>query len=336
MAKKFGESPIAKRFDEVAKDTMANANITSIKLIENSALEDYPENGEDISYTADIENSIAQLGFTDPIEVTDYNMPKGKYMIVSGHRRRAAGIKCGMNLFPCIIKSFDNNNEIRNYVLLSNSQRDSSKDPLLYCRRYKLHEQHLKSINFKGSVREEIAKRLGISVQQADRYNQMNKIIPSVWDLVRKNIAGMSSVLPMAAFSHKEQQDIFKLLKKSAESREELTRKKVRLIIESYKNKKNPHGEDFSETHNAGKTEAENILEDKPAVDVIKLIKTLTNNLKTFNYQDSNKAKIYLNETEKLLKVIFEEFYYVGKVYGLRKEVDKVFENLGKFLKKYE
>jgi len=111
--------------------------ICFFKLIDNSALIDYPNNGEDILYTADLENSINELGFTDPIEVTDYKMPDGQYMILSGHRRRAAGVKCGMTLFPCIIKTFENEKDIQNNVLLANSQRDSEKDPLLYCNRYK-------------------------------------------------------------------------------------------------------------------------------------------------------------------------------------------------------
>ena len=244
MAKNFGKSPAAKKFDEIAKSSAMNINITNIMLIENSSLIDYADNGEDISYTEDIENSINELGFIDPIEVTDFSMADGIFTIVSGHRRRAAGVKCGMDLFPCIIRRFDNADDVRNYVLLSNSQRDSSKDPLLYCNRYKLHEQHLKSIGFKGSIREEIAKRLGISVQQADRYNQMNKIILPVWDLIREEKVGMSSVLPMAVLTSKEQHEVFGILKSHIENGAELTREKIREIVENYKKPRPVHRED--------------------------------------------------------------------------------------------
>jgi len=244
MAKKFGKSPASKRFEEVAKSSIVNTNTAVIRLIENSDLIDYPNNGEDISYTVDIEKSISELGFTDPIEITDFNMPDGKYMIVSGHRRRAAGVKCGMDLFPCIIKSFASENEVKNYVLLANSHRDSARDPLLYSARYEMHEQHLKSIDFQGSIPEEIAARLGISVQQAFRYNQMNKIILPVWDLIREGIIGMSSVLPMATLNHTEQADIFEIFKEYADNKIELTRAKVKKIIEDYKSKNNDsHGE---------------------------------------------------------------------------------------------
>ena len=256
MAKNFGKSPAAKRFDEIAEKTMINTDNTVIKLIKNDLLKDFPENGEDITYTADIENSIKELGFTDPIEVTDFGMfglADGEYMILSGHRRRAAGVKCGMDLFPCIVKSFDDTadeSDVKNYVLLSNSQRDSARDPLLYSSRYKMHEKYLKSINFKGSVREEVAGRLGLSVQQADRYNQMNKIIEPVWDYVRAEIVGMSSVLPMAVLDFDEQMAVFTVMKDAVEDGVVLTREKVREIIDLFR--ESPHREDFGDIEDIG------------------------------------------------------------------------------------
>lgn len=326
MAKNFGKSPVAKRFEEVAKTSMANTNITAVKLIENSALIDYPGNGEDISYTADIENSIGELGFTDPIEVTDFKMPGGKYMIVSGHRRRAAGVKCGMDLFPCIIKTFENENDVKNYVLLANSQRDSSKDPLLYCNRYKLHEQHLKSVNFQGSVREEIAKRLGISIQQADRYNQMNKIIMPVWDLVREDLIGMSNVLPMAVLNHKEQREVSEILKKSVDAGIELTRERVKEIIENYKNKdksgsKSPHREDIGQTEYR-----EN---QRSGDDALSAIKTFNNILsEVFICSDKKEAERLLKEMEKTVDLMIGKYYYIGKKYDLDDKVQKIIENI--------
>ncbi|MCL2412413.1 MAG: ParB/RepB/Spo0J family partition protein [Treponema sp.] len=308
MAKNFGKSPAAKRFDEVAKSSIANTNTAVIKLIENSALADYPNNGEDISYTADIEKSISELGFTDPIEVTDFGMAGGKYMIVSGHRRRAAGIKCGMDLFPCIIKSFANESDVQNYVLLANSHRDSAKDPLLYSVRYKMHEDHLKSINFQGSVREEIAERLGISVQQADRYNQMNKIILPVWNLVREDIVGMSSVLPMATLSLEEQKEIFEILKERSLNDIELTREKVKEIIKDYRTKsKSPHGED--RLKNAKNSNIQSL----------QSINLCLQKIGEFEFKDKEEAKNILAEMEK----VFDTFKNIIEVLTVRTWEDK-------------
>ena len=310
MAKKFGDSPAAKRFGEVAGETMADTNIAAVRLIKNSALSDYPDNGEDTAYTADLENSIKELGFTDPIEITDFGMPEGQYIIISGHRRRAAGVKCGMELFPCIIKSFGNEDEVRNYVLLANSQRDSAKDPLLFCTRYKMHERHLKSIGFKGSAREEIAKRLGISVQQADRYNQMNKVIKPVWELVREDSVGMSSVLPMSALNEAEQYEILEIIKKALSTESEMTREKVKKIIEKYKSPhreefseaKSPHGEDFSgDSQDSEPSKAE--------------------------------AEAYLPEAKKILNEVIDKLYVIGKRYRLDEEVGLILKEFSEKIK---
>lgn len=211
------------------------SNVIEIKMINNENLKDYPKNNEDILDTLDLENSMKELGFTDPIEVTRFGMSEGNYMIVSGHRRRRAGVNIGIEVFPCIIKSFLNENELYNYVLLSNSQRDTAKDPLLFCKRYKMHEEYLNESGFTGRKREAIAKRLGISVQQADRYKKFNDVILSVWGMVTEGIVGMSSVLPMATHNFQEQNEIYNLLKEHYENGNTLSREVCNKIIKAYR-----------------------------------------------------------------------------------------------------
>ena len=238
MAKNFDKAGSSKVFENVAKVEAEKARVITIKMVADSDLYNYPKNYEDIDDTADIENSIRELGFTDPIEATTFGQPEGKYMIVSGHRRRKAGKRSGISIFPCVIKSFSNEIDVHNYVLLSNSQRDSAKDPLLFSKRYKMHEEYLKSREFKGNVREEIAKRLGISVQQADRYSAMNKVIEPVWDMIRRGIVGMSSVLPMATYTLDEQVEIFGMMEKHISLGGALTRETTRSLIDGYKTSK--------------------------------------------------------------------------------------------------
>ncbi len=235
MAKKFETAGSAKKIKEVAKVSAEKAQVIVVKMINNSCLHDCPNNHEDITDTADLENSIKELGFTDPIEVTSFGQSDGEYMIVSGHRRRSAGVKCGMEMFPCIVKSFDNLNEVENYVLLANSQRDSAKDPLLFCKRYKMHEEYLKAAGFQGKIRDEVAKRLGISTPQADRYNTMNKVILPVWDMIRDELVGMSSVLPMASHSGDEQNEIYVIMQEALKKDVTLTRDVMKQIVEGYR-----------------------------------------------------------------------------------------------------
>ena len=243
MAKDFGKAPISNKIKEVGRQSAEKANIIALKMLRNENIVDFPDNQEDIKETLDLENSIKEIGFTDPLEVTAFDQEEDKYMIVSGHRRRAAGVKTGMDVFPCVIRYFDNWEAVNNYVLLANSQRDTSKDPLLYSKRYKMHEEYLKSIGFKGSKREEIARRLGISIKHADRYKAMNKVILPIWDLVRDGLVGMSSVTPMAVLSIEDQEQVLFIFNQYLSTGEPLARENAKLIIEEYKNGKKTYTE---------------------------------------------------------------------------------------------
>jgi ParB/RepB/Spo0J family partition protein len=238
MAKNFAKSNGTKVIDTVAKQSNEKANIVTVKMISNDRLHDYPKNNENISYTEDIEISIQQMGFTDPIEVTDFGMEDGEYTILSGHRRRAAAVKQKIETFPCIVRHFTSDLDVYNYVLLSNDHRNPENDPLLYARRYKMHEEYLVDAGFTGSLREEIAKRLGMSVQNADRYKQFTKIILPVWDMVQAEKVGMSSVLPMASHPVAEQEEILSVLNECLESGGKLTREMCDKIIKGYRDGK--------------------------------------------------------------------------------------------------
>ena len=259
MAKNFGKAGSAKTINDVAKASAIKAQVVVLKNIADENLVDYEHNNEDVSDLADLVQSMTENGFTDPLEVTDFGMEVGKFTIVSGHRRRMAGRKMGYESFPCIVRNFNNEIEVKSYVLFANSQRDSSKDPLLFCKRYKMHEEYLKEAGFEGKIREEIAKRLGISVAQADRYNTMNKIILPVWDMIRKEIVGMSSVLPMASHTVKEQEEIYVIMQEALKNDTLLTRDTVKLIIENYRNGKKEWAEIANLPRDSGKPLSINI-----------------------------------------------------------------------------
>ena len=259
MAKNFGKAGSAKTINDVAKASAIKAQVVVLKNIADENLVDYEHNNEDVSDLADLVQSMTENGFTDPLEVTDFGMEVGKFTIVSGHRRRMAGRKMGYERFPCIVRNFNNEIEVKNYVLFANSQRDSSKDPLLFCKRYKMHEEYLKEAGFEGKIREEIAKRLGISVAQADRYNTMNKIILPVWGMIRKEIVGMSSVLPMASHTVKEQEEIYVIMQEALKNDTLLTRDTVKLIIENYRNGKKEWAEIANLPRDSGKPLSINI-----------------------------------------------------------------------------
>lgn len=220
--------------DEVAKGAEIKANTMEMLNISDTKLLDYPDNNEDVSYTEDLETSMKENGFIDPIDVTDFGMKPGFYMITSGHRRRIAGRKTGYKTFPCIVRHFTTEQELKNFVLMSNAYRNNENDPLLYSTRYKMHEQYLKDAGFKGSFMNEIAKRLGMTVKSLEKYKQMNKVIMPVWDMVRSGTVGMSSVLFMATYSIEEQEEIYNIFQDNLAKGITLTRDRCKEIKREY------------------------------------------------------------------------------------------------------
>ena len=80
---KFDRAGANKSFGEVGKKAAEKATVITIQNISTENLLDNPENGEDVTVTEDLELSMQENGFTDPLEVTDFGQEAGKYMILS-------------------------------------------------------------------------------------------------------------------------------------------------------------------------------------------------------------------------------------------------------------
>lgn len=249
MAKNFNKAGLSKGIAATKSVEQKVAQVVVLQNIFNHQLVDNPNNGEDVTMTSDLEESMKQNGYTTPLEVTDFLMDDGKYMIISGHRRRAAAVKVfGEDYaFPCVVRHFQNQAQLTNYALMANSQRDSIKDPCLYGLRYKMHEDYLKSIGFKGSKREEIAKRLGLSIAQTVRYKMLNNVILNFWDMIRAEQIGVSSVQPLAALDEKDQYQLYLIMQDALQDGVALTRDFVKRIVEKYKTKPFETYEEFNQ-----------------------------------------------------------------------------------------
>lgn len=242
MAKNFNKSGSAKAvLNNVKAIEKTKAQVIALQNIHTKNLIDNPENNEDVSYTEDLEMSMKEIGFTDPLEVTDYKMAPGKYMILSGHRRRRAGVKVGFDYFPCLVRHFEGEDEmakVMKNVRYSNIGRNAASDPFLMTTRYiNLENDMIKSGETKD-MRERIATILHLSPQQADRYKAMAKLIVPVMDLVRDGSIGMTSVQPLCSHTPEEQAEILAIITAAILDGARMSRENVKLIVDGYRDGK--------------------------------------------------------------------------------------------------
>lgn len=111
--------------------------------------------------------------------------------------------------------------------------KNGNKTMQIYEQYLKVSDQ-LEKFDFNENKRKEIAKRLNISVQQADRYKAFSRLIPEVQNLVRDYNVGMSSLLKIVPYPAADQRIIYSILLDAQEDGFLLTRSFVEDIIELY------------------------------------------------------------------------------------------------------
>lgn len=208
-------------------------------LVENILIENLipdPNNGEDVSVTSDLEYSITQNGFNDPIVVTTFGMEEGKYRIVSGHRRTEAMKKLNKTAIPCFIRDFSSEKEVAEAREAFNlATRDSAKDPFLYERRWEkfLMEHTDEKI---GKVKEKFAEISGLSNTAVNRLQTAIKLVQPIRSMVADEIVGKSSCEPIAPLEDNKQMEIYNIMVEANEDIDGvLTRPNVKTIVEEYK-----------------------------------------------------------------------------------------------------
>ena len=132
----------------------------------------------------------------------------GRYECVSGHRRRAAAAKAGLDSIPAEVRDITHDEAI---IIMAHSNRQRSKIfPSEKAFAYKMEMEALKRqgkrtdlsfgpVGQKINSREEIAEQSGDSSRQIHRYIRLTYLIPPLLDLVD---AGRIALHPAEALSY--------------------------------------------------------------------------------------------------------------------------------------
>lgn len=109
--------------------------VTAETLIDISELNDFhsgPLGGqpyridEEAPSFKELVESINESGIAEPLIVRKDNTQSGCYEIISGHRRKAAALKCGIDKLPCVIREYSDD-EANIFVADGNIHRTSEE-----------------------------------------------------------------------------------------------------------------------------------------------------------------------------------------------------------------
>ena len=161
-------------------------------------------------------DSIAREGVLVPLIVRRQKEKQNYYEIISGHRRKKACLKLGIEKVPAIIRELDDDSAILEMVD-SNLQSENIK-PSEKAYAYKMKLQALQNKakandcfgqvgqRQKGNVgkgvnsRKELAKQLGESERQIQRYIRLTNLIPKILQMVDDGIIAFTVVVELCVF----------------------------------------------------------------------------------------------------------------------------------------
>ncbi len=161
-------------------------------------------------------DSIAREGVLVPLIVRRQKEKQNYYEIISGHRRKKACLKLGIEKVPAIIRELDDDSAILEMVD-SNLQSENIK-PSEKAYAYKMKLQALQNKakandcfgqvgqRQKGNVgkgvnsRKELAKQLGESERQIQRYIRLTNLIPKILQMVDDGIIAFTVAVELCVF----------------------------------------------------------------------------------------------------------------------------------------
>lgn len=162
--------------DKVEQNNLSINNVKGVKYLKDEDLLDYenqPFINDNKDENLELEESIKLNGIIQPIVVRPY---KGKYQILSGHRRRMCGRNIGLKEFPCFVHE-KSDNEAKIYLVDTNLVSRKVIRPTERARAYLMRKEALenaKATNDNFYLREKLISENNSSNGSIQRYLRIN------------------------------------------------------------------------------------------------------------------------------------------------------------------
>ena len=206
--------------DETSEINANDPRREKVRVIPLSAIEDAPDHPFgvlDDEEMAELTESISTFGVINPVIVR--RTDNERYEMISGHRRKYACTKLGIDTLPVIVRDLSREEAII-YMVDSNLQREH----ILPSERAKAYKMKLEAIKKQGkrndltsvplaqkfgkTSREIVGEQSGESADQVRRYIRLNNLIPELLEDVDMGKIAFRPAVELSYLEEEEQKDL--------------------------------------------------------------------------------------------------------------------------------
>jgi len=187
-------------------------SIVNIPLVD---LYPFPENPFKVRDDVELQDSIRDYGIISPLVVRP--METGSYEIISGHRRKAACEKAGIEQVPAFVRSMD-----RDTAIIALVDSNLHREHILPSEKAYAYKLKLEAIKRQGQ-RNDLTSRQVVgkldsadivgfeaaeSGRQVQRYIRLTELIPPILEMVDNGRIAFSPAVELSYLAEKEQADL--------------------------------------------------------------------------------------------------------------------------------
>ena len=206
--------------DEAKEINSNDPKREKVRVIPLSAIDDAPDHPfgvRDDEEMAELMESISTFGVINPVIVR--RTGDERYEMISGHRRKYACLKLGIDTLPVIVRDLSREEAII-YMVDSNLQREH----ILPSERAKAYKMKLEAIKKQGkrndltsvplaqkfgkTSREIVGEQSGESADQVRRYIRLNNLIPELLEDVDMGKIAFRPAVELSYLEEEEQKDL--------------------------------------------------------------------------------------------------------------------------------
>lgn len=206
---------MSENFEEVKREKV---RVVPLKYVDD--FPDHPFRVHDDESMADLVHSIEMNGVMNPVIAR--RKEDGRYELISGHRRKFACEKLGLELIPIIVRELS-----RDDAIIAMVDSNLHREHILPSEKAKAYKMKMDAMRRKAGrpskdnsrplvgnleTADLLGEETGESGRQIQRYIRLNELTPKLLDLVDEGKIGFRPAVELSYLTEEEQQDLLETI----------------------------------------------------------------------------------------------------------------------------